>query len=108
MDTTSHTNVWHNFSNFPTCMNYRKKSYQMMYFDRKETTTRYCIYCVFSFALKDIRKTIKEIIMGKRIIVNREGQYKKAYTSVMISNYTNNYVIVKISFECKTKFLCTS
>jgi hypothetical protein len=46
--------------------------------------------------------------MGKQIIVNREGQYKKAYTSVMISNYTNNYVTVKISFECKTKFLCTS
>jgi len=51
-----------------------------MYFDRKETTTRYSIYCVFSFALKDIRKIIKEIIMGKQIIVNREGQYKKAYT----------------------------
>jgi hypothetical protein len=79
-----------------------------MYFDRKEATTRYCIYCVFSFILKDIRRIIKEIIMVQQITVNREGQYKKAYTSVMISNYTNNYVTGKIPFECKTIFLCTS
>ncbi len=46
--------------------------------------------------------------MGKQITVNREGQYKKDYTSVMISNCTNNYVTGKIWFECKTKLLCTS
>jgi len=89
MDVTSHTNVWHNFSNFPTCMNYRQKSYQMMYFDYKEATMKYCICCVFSIALKDIRRIIKEIIMGKQITINREGQYKKAYTSAMIFNCTN-------------------
>jgi hypothetical protein len=65
MDMTSHTNVSHNFSIFPTCMNYRKKSYQMLYFDRKEARMTYCIYCVFSFALKDIKRIIKEIIMRK-------------------------------------------
>jgi hypothetical protein len=80
----------------------------MMYFDGKEAMTRYCVYCVFSFALKDVGRIIKEIIMGKQIIVSREGEYKKAYTSVMISNYTNNYVTGKILFECKTKLLCTS
>jgi len=89
-------------------MNYRKYSYQMMYFDHKEATMRYCIYYVFSFALEDIRRIIKEIIMGKQITINREEQYKKDYANVMIFNYTNNYVTKKISFECKTKKLCTS
>ncbi len=46
--------------------------------------------------------------MGKQVTGNKERQYKKAYTSVMISNYTNNYVTKKISFECKTKKFCTS
>jgi hypothetical protein len=79
-----------------------------MYIDQKENKLRYCIYCVFSFALEDIRRIIKEIIMGKQNTINKQGQYKKAYTSVMISNCTKNYVTRKISFEFKTKFLCTS
>ncbi len=77
---------------------------QMMYFDHKEATMRYCIYCVFSFALENIRRIIKQIIMGKQITVNRKGQYKKAYTSVMISNCINIMLHGRYRLNVKQNF----
>jgi hypothetical protein len=42
--------------------------------------------------------------MGKQITVNRMGQYKKAYTSVMISNCTNIMLHGRYRLNVKQKF----
>jgi len=75
-----------------------------MYFDRKEATMRYWIYSVYSFALKDIRRIVKQIIMGKQSIVNKKGRYKKAYTSVMISNCINIMLHGRYRLNVKQNF----